>query len=119
MFFCTRNSLDLKPESFLLLFFEGVRFDKGADFTVKALAKLDDNYHLIIADKEENIASETLTGLVQARNCSVCLHLINGFVSDEDAELFFNTCDVVFIPYRKTSQGKVGHLQLEHHWVSL
>ena len=107
-----RNSFGLTSSSVLLLCFGGTRFDKGADLAVKALAKLDDNYHLIVAGKEKHIAFETLAEIAKDANCSDRLHLINGFVSDEDTELLFNACDVVFIPYRKIFSGQSGPLTI-------
>ena len=107
-----RERLGLTPDIIFLLCFGGTRADKGADFAVKTLAKLDDKYHLLIAGKEECISYNMLNEIANKTQCSSRLHLFKGFVSDEDTALMFNACDIVFIPYRKNFSGQSGPLTI-------
>ncbi|MGE6567071.1 glycosyltransferase [Shewanella vesiculosa] len=107
-----RKKLRVPSDAIILLCFGGTRFDKGADEAIHLLSKLKINYHLIIAGKEESLSFFYLNDLAKNKNCSNRLHLFQGYISDSDTNLLFNSCDIVLIPYKKTFSGQSGPLTI-------
>lgn len=107
-----RQKLGLASSDKLVLCFGGTRFDKGSDIAVKALAQLGSNYHLVVAGKEECISYQSLKDIAVKYGCENNLHCFNGFVTDEDASLYFNACDIILVPYRKIFSGQSGPLTI-------
>lgn len=105
-----RSKLKLAHDDKLLLCFGGTRHDKGADRAVNLLKHLPDNYHLLIAGKEEDLSYETLKNI--AADNENRLHIMNRFIDDDEVIDIFSASDIVFLPYRPQFSGQSGPLTI-------
>ena len=96
----------LEVRSPLLLFFGHIRYYKGLDVLLKALAKankkLKPKIQLMIAGEfwEE---PQTYLELIKKLNLQKQIHLVNHYISNEQVGLYFIATDAVVIPYRGTT----------------
>jgi len=106
-----REKLGLPQGKALLLFFGGLRWDKGPDILFETLPLLDGDWVAVVAGKPGEI------GEAEADQCRERLQdperLITHleFVPDKDIPGYFAAADAVVLPYRKAFRGTSGILQ--------
>lgn len=85
-----------------------VRRDKGIDILLKALKKVEGNYHLIIAGVNTNITEQELRELINNCKGKISLHLRR--LSDYEFSSLIAATNCVVLPYRKVFNGASGPL---------
>jgi len=106
-----RESLALPQDKPIILFFGGLRWDKGPDILFKALPLVQEEFYTVVAGKVEEMGER------EAEQCRKKLQdparLITrfGFISDADMTKYFAAADAVVLPYRRTFRGTSGILQ--------
>lgn len=102
-----KEYLDIKEEIFELLYFGGTRDDKGLDILLEAVQKVKKDIMVVIAGKEETFKREFIVEkLKKASRVSYKLEL--KFIADSDIKYYFNSCEIVIIPYKKYFNGESG-----------
>lgn len=90
----------------ILLALGGTRYDKGLDILLSALKSVNEEYHLVIAGKEEyfekSFIEEKIIDLTG--NATVRLNIF----SDEEFGWYVDAADCVVVPYRKIFDGASG-----------
>jgi len=106
-----REYLALPQDKPIILFFGGLRWDKGPDILFKALPLVQEEFYTVVAGKVTEIRE------MEAEQCRKNLkdpaRLITrfGFISDADMTKYFAAADAVVLPYRRTFRGTSGILQ--------
>jgi len=106
-----REYLGLPKDKPIILFFGGLRWDKGPDILFKALPLVQEEFYTVVA------GTVTEIGKMKAEQCRKNLQyperLITrfGFISDADMTKYFAAADAVVLPYRRTFTGTSGVLQ--------
>lgn len=106
-----REQLGLPKAKSLLLFFGGLRWDKGPDILFDALPLFDDDCAVLVAGQAEHFGEREIVSC-RGRLQDVG-HLITRleFIPDEDVPKYFAAADVVVLPYRRAFKGTSGALQ--------
>jgi glycosyltransferase involved in cell wall biosynthesis len=102
-----RRRLGLTAEHCLLGYFGFLNKSKGADTLLQALARLDEQSHLVFiggrtgdSDPDNNQAFYShLDGLIRQLALDGRVHW-TGFVSDEEASAYLQAADLMVMPYR-------------------
>lgn len=107
-----RTRLGIPNDATLLLAFGGTRFDKGADFAVRALQHLPGTVHLLIAGKPSNFKAEDLLKIARQHNVANRIHLDLRYIPDAEVADYFRASNVVVLPYRRCFAGESGPLTI-------
>ena len=104
------------PKICNLLFFGLIRPYKGVDYLIKAFNKIPENqisrYKLyIIGEAWENCNPEKE---IEKSRYKDKIIFVNKYVSDEEANRFFNMADVVVLPYLRASQSGAAHIAVSY-----
>ncbi|MCZ8519327.1 MULTISPECIES: glycosyltransferase [Paenibacillus] len=93
-----------------LLAFGGTRYDKGLDLLMQAFAKVEEPATLVIAGKEEHFTREDIEAwkMRLPSHCQVITEL--GYIDDEAVSSYFESADLIVLPYRKMFTGQSGPL---------
>lgn len=107
-----RKRLKLPDNAPLLLFFGGLRRDKGLEILLKALQlSKQPDYNLVIAGKPHDISQSEIqqyqSTLVNPNQLIPRLK----FIPNDEIESYFTAVDAVVLPYRKVFKGTSGVLQ--------
>jgi len=102
-----RRQLGVRPVDCLLGYFGFLNESKGADTAVRALARLDGNFHLVFvggrtgaSDSANNQAFlERLDAMITDLGLEARVHW-TGFLSNEEVSLHLNAADLMVLPYR-------------------
>lgn len=105
-----REKLGLSNDNIVLLCYGSTRYDKGADLAVNALHHLPEQYHLLIAGLPSCFSTSYLELSAEKFGVKDRLHIYPQYLSDTEEANFFNICDIVLIPYRKSFFGISGPL---------
>ena len=108
-----KKKLNIPPDKKVILFFGFIRDYKGLDLLIDAIAKLDNDYILVIAgevygsfDKYEQQIEK-----LGVKN-KISLHV--RYISDEEVPLFFSSADVCVLPYKSATQS--GITSISYHF---
>ena len=103
-----KEKLGIHTEAPVILALGATRRDKGLDFLLEALNRVNQPFSLLIAGAESFFAQayihEHITGYKE--RVKTCLK----FLSDEEFSLCLNAADIVCLPYRKCFDGASGPL---------
>ena len=91
-----------------LLSLGGTRYDKGLDILLDELNRVQEEFRLIIAGKEEFFVKDAIEAAVKNYRDKVELHL--EFLSNEDMISYLQSSDIIVLPYRKEFDGASGPL---------
>jgi glycosyltransferase involved in cell wall biosynthesis len=108
-----KRKLSIPVDKKVILFFGFIRDYKGLDLLIEAIAKLNDEYVLVIAGEvygsfekyEQQIEKLCLKG-------KISLHV--RYISDEEVPLFFSCADVCVLPYKSATQS--GITSIAYHF---
>ena len=95
----------------VLLFFGGLRYEKGIDILFSALKHVRQEYILVIAGGKDYFGEEEVSAFALSNGVSqnsVVLRI--GHVPEECLQYYFSLADVVVLPYRKSFLGQSGPL---------
>lgn len=105
-----RSELGVTDDVVLLLCYGGMRYDKGADLAIKALALLPMKFHLLIAGNPGYFNAENLQRIADVAGVRGRVHVLPRFLDDKDTALVFATSNIILFPYRKIFSGQSGPL---------
>jgi len=116
-----RMAIDLPIEVPLLLFFGGLRSEKGPDVLGQALATIDSDVVVVFAGPADDFDGGDVDRWAARSADPVTVVNRVGFVPDEDVETYFRAADALVLPYRR-SKGISGPLrracQTDTHIIS-
>jgi glycosyltransferase involved in cell wall biosynthesis len=95
----------------LLVFFGAVRFYKGLDVALEALAKVDPKLdaRMVVAGRFWE-GRERYDQLVARLGISTRVEIRDSYLSDQEAALLFSAADAAVLPYRSATQSGVAQL---------
>lgn len=103
-----KSKLGLDKDTFTLLFFGQIKDVKGLDIILNAIPKIGiKNLKLIIAGRPWHTDFQEFQNLIDKNNLKekVISHI--RYIADEEVSDFFNSADVVCLPYRRIYQSGV------------
>jgi len=106
-----RNCLGLPQDKPVILFFGGLRWDKGPDILLEALTMLEGDWYAVIAGESAQIGEAEVTRCREKLREPERLITRLGFIPDEDVAKYFAAADAVVLPYRRAFKGTSGVLQ--------
>src|SRR5690606_639305 len=96
--------LELDTSKRYILFFGFIRKYKGLDVLIKALNKLPNNLHLIIAGEPyEDFGF--YQQIIDAHNLEKRVHIFSDYIADDQVKTFFSAADLCVLPYRSATQS--------------
>lgn len=109
-----RERLGLSQREKVLLFFGLVRHYKGVDTLLKAMELLTDmaDLKLLIVGEVYGKKEDLLFGVEQFPSDKV--RIVDRFIPEREAEVWFKAADVVVLPYRSATQS--GVIPLAYHY---
>ncbi len=109
-----RTEIQMAPEKKMLLFFGLIREYKGLKHLVRAMPEItayDPEIELMVVgefgSEEERAEYEAL---IQSTGVSDHIHLIGGYVPDQEVEKYFAAADLVVLPYESATQSAVAQI---------
>lgn len=105
--------LNLPKDKNYLLFFGFIRGYKGLDLLLKALSKLDESYHVIVAGEIYG-SFDSYASIINKLNLKDRVHLFTHYISDEEVTQYFSASDVCMLPYKSATQS--GITAIAHHF---
>ncbi|WP_026503685.1 glycosyltransferase family 4 protein [Butyrivibrio sp. NC3005] len=103
---CPPELNDFNKNTKVILALGATRRDKGLDILLKALQSVNCPFHLIIAGKEQDIATDEIMAL--SSNFSRQITMIMRYISDSEMRYLIQHCDIVAVPYRREFNGASG-----------
>lgn len=100
-----RKKLNFPQEKTALLFFGLIRPYKGLTLLIKALKRHPEKHLFIVGECYENW--EKYQQLIQDLNIEKQITVINRFVSQEEAAIYFSAVDATILPYTSATQSGV------------
>jgi glycosyltransferase involved in cell wall biosynthesis len=97
---------ELNPKGPVLLALGGTRKGKGLDYLLEALKRINKDFLLIIAGKEEYFKKNYIKNEILSYKTKV--HLDLRFLSDIEFGQYLDLADCVILPYRKGFDGASG-----------
>lgn len=108
-----RQRLNLPLNKKLLLFFGFIRDYKGLDLLIEAVAKLNDEYMLVIAGESYG-SFEKYSRQIESLGVENKIALHIRYISEEEVPLFFSCADVCVLPYKSATQS--GITSIAYHF---
>lgn len=105
-----RKNLNLPAKKVLFLFFGGLRYDKGIDLLLKCVSRIEGNFKLIIAGKEDYFKRKDIKLLIKNNNIQDKVITRIEFIPEDEMGLYFISSDAVVLPYRNIFKGQSGPL---------
>ena len=105
-----RETLGLPADTPLLLFFGGLRYEKGPDLLGKALQELEQPVTVVFAGPEADFTRRHVDEWKEETEEPVTVIGRIGFVPEEKVEYYFVAADALVLPYRR-SRGISGPLR--------
>jgi len=106
-----RRQLNLPMDKPIFLFFGIIRPYKGLKYLIEAVAKADASVHLVVAGEFwENV--DLYQKQVDALQLTKSVTILNKYLPNEEAHLFFSAADVLVAPYVGGTQSGVVELAL-------
>ncbi len=106
-----RDRLGLPQRKPIILFFGGLRWDKGPDILLKALSLIEDEVYTVIAGKPVEISEVDVRRYKQSLKKPEYLITCLRHIPDEEVAHYFLAADAVVLPYRQAFKGTSGILQ--------
>ncbi len=106
-----REFLGLPQNKPVILFFGGLRWDKGPDILLEALSLLEGDWYAVIAGKPVQIREAEVERYREKLRKPERLLTRLGHIPDEDVVNYFLAADIVALPYRRVFKGTSGILQ--------
>lgn len=106
-----RRRLGLPPDGRVLLFFGGLRHEKGPDILAAALSRLPGKWTAVFAGEDRTRSAYDVIDQGDGHLPRERIIVHNGFVPEADVPLYFCAADVVILPYRRGFAGTSGVLQ--------
>lgn len=104
----SRKLLKLPQNTPVILFIGATRYDKGLDILLDALVGVEDNFHLLIAGKEDSVNHELIAEKTKQYKDKVTIIL--KYLSEDEYATCVNTADIMIFPYRRIFDGASGPL---------
>ncbi len=101
-----REKHNLPKDKKLLLFFGFIRKYKGLDIALEALAKLPEDYHLLIVGEAYD-SFDFYRDIIDKNGIGDRVHKQIRYVNDEEAAEFFSAADLCVLPYRTATQSGI------------
>lgn len=99
-------NLDLPKEKKYLLFFGLIRKYKGLDVLLRAMSKLPNDIHLLVAGEAyENM--ENYQKIIEKEKVGHRIHLFDDYIPDHEVGSFFSLADYCVLPYITATQSGV------------
>lgn len=108
-----REKLNLPLDKKILLFFGFIRNYKGLDILLRAVSKLDNSYHLVVAGECYSSFDKYLK-LINELGIQNKVSLYVRYISDNEVPLFFSAGDVCLLPYKSATQS--GIIGISYHF---
>lgn len=105
------DRLGLLQQKPIILFFGGLRWDKGLDILLKALQLIENEVYILIAGKPAEITETDVMQYRQSLKKPGYLVMRLEHIPDEDVANYFSAVDAVVLPYRRSFKGTSGVLQ--------
>lgn len=105
-----RERLGLETDNPLLLFFGGLRYDKGPDLVAEALSDLKQPLTVVFAGPPDEFTEADVEAWRAATNPPTAIENHVGFVPEDDLYLYFIAADVLLVTYRR-ERGISGPLR--------
>jgi glycosyltransferase involved in cell wall biosynthesis len=112
-----KSELGYDKNSFVLLFFGYVRKYKGLDILIKAFPRilsLHPEAQLLIVGEFYDNPKEYLN-LINQHGIENKVKVINNFVPNEDVAKYYQSADVVILPYRSATQSGILNIAYGFH----
>jgi glycosyltransferase involved in cell wall biosynthesis len=106
-----RARLVLPIDKVILLFFGGLRWDKGIDILLTAFAELDEDVVLVVAGQEDYVTAREIDVYQKGLRNPRALVARIGYIPSDEERLYFIATDAVILPYRMMFRGTSGVLQ--------
>jgi glycosyltransferase involved in cell wall biosynthesis len=105
------EQLQIPANKKVLLFFGLIRKYKGLDILLQALAKLPEEYFLVVAGEayEDIVFYENIIKENYLENRVI---LVNRYILDDEVPLYFSAADVCVLPYRSATQSGITAVAL-------
>lgn len=97
-----------------LLFFGQIKKVKGLDILLQAMARLPEEYKLIIAGRPHRDDFTFYDKLIDELKISNRVIKLIRFISDDERDYLFKQCDALVLPYRKIFQSGVLLLAMSY-----
>lgn len=108
-----KAKLNIPSGKKVILFFGFIRDYKGLDLLIDAVAKLNDEYVLVIAGEVYGSFDKYAQQIEKLGiNTKISLHV--RYISDEEVPLFFSSADVCVLPYKSATQS--GITSIAYHF---
>ncbi|MCL0090056.1 glycosyltransferase family 4 protein [Dehalococcoidia bacterium] len=107
-----RERLQLPADTPILLFFGGLRWDKGPDLLLEAIKYVKQDFRLVIAGLPEHVTHFDIETYQRQLDDPGRIIARLEYIPDEEVNYYFLSADVVILPYRRLSKGTSGVLQL-------
>jgi glycosyltransferase involved in cell wall biosynthesis len=111
--FSARHRLGINQSDRVILFFGKIDPYKGLDLLIMALDRIIGltSLKLVIAGWFTNLSyRDKILNAINVSRCKEDIHLNEGFISNEDVEVFFKSADVLALPYKNIYQSGVVFL---------
>jgi len=108
-----KKSLNIPDGKKVILFFGFIRDYKGLDLLIDAMAKLNDEYVLLIAGEVYG-SFEKYDQQIDSLGVKNKISLHVRYISDEEVPLFFSAADVCVLPYKSATQS--GITSIAYHF---
>ena len=105
-----RQRLGLPAGSPIVLFFGGLRRNKGPDLFVRAISQLRERAIGVIAGEPHSVSEAEILSLASTMPDRSKLILRLGWIPQEEVPLYFAAADVVAMPYRRSFPATSGVL---------
>lgn len=106
-----RERLELPKNQTILLFFGGMRWEKGPGLLLKAISQLDcEKASVVFAGPSDAIDEADVKDVSNNRNGVEIIPRFK-FIPDDEIDLYFSAADAVCLPYRGVYAGTSGILQ--------
>jgi len=105
-----RKKLGLPQDIPLLLFFGGLRYNKGLDIVIDAIRDLDDTFQLVIAGQPEYFTKSHIEDwLASFKDPSKVICRLR-YIPEEEVKYYFLSADAVILAHKKNFKGQSGPL---------
>jgi len=101
-----RDIVNVRFDKKILLFFGFIRDYKGLDLLIEALAKLPDEYHLLIAGEIYGGFAK-YQNLIDKYNLEGRITRHIRYIADDEVPAFFSAADMCVLPYRSATQSGI------------